>query len=114
MRWDAAQLVAHVVAREHPQKWAVTGLPDTRAALDTPLETVWATVQLALSGANEDTLGAPRGTRDADIKLPRRPTATGAIKSKLHAGRSVNTWVKRSIVMANRKRMLLALIPSNL
>ena len=58
---DTAQLSAQVVAREHPQEWAATGLPSSLAALDTPLETVWAAVQLALSGANYHTLASTLG-----------------------------------------------------
>jgi hypothetical protein len=53
---DLAKLPARVVAREHPRQWATSGLPDSLAALDTPLETVWAAVQLALSGADLHTL----------------------------------------------------------
>ena len=56
---DAAQLPARVVAREHPQKWAALRLPDSLAVLDTPLESVWAAVQLALSGAGRDSLSWP-------------------------------------------------------
>jgi hypothetical protein len=55
---DVAQLATRVVAREHPQKWAATGLPDSLATLDTPIETVWAAVQLALSGANQHTVAS--------------------------------------------------------
>jgi hypothetical protein len=55
---DAAQLPARVVAREYPQRWAAIGLPDSLADLDIPLQTVWAAVQLALSGANQDTLAS--------------------------------------------------------
>jgi hypothetical protein len=55
---DVAKLPAQVVAREHPQQWAISGLPESLAALDTPLETVWAAVQLALSGADLHTLAS--------------------------------------------------------
>jgi hypothetical protein len=55
---DLAKLPARVVAREHPRQWATSGLPDSLAALDTPLETVWAAVQLALSGADLHTLAS--------------------------------------------------------
>jgi hypothetical protein len=60
----AAKLPAHVVAREHPRQWADSGLPDSLAALDTPLETVWAAVQLALSGADLHTLVSTLGLSD--------------------------------------------------
>lgn len=63
--WDAlAKLPAQVVARDHPRQWADSGLPDSLAALDTPLETVWAAVQLALSGADLDTLASTLGLSD--------------------------------------------------
>jgi hypothetical protein len=55
---DVAKLPAQVVAREHPQQWAISGLPESLAALDIPLETVWAAVQLALSGADLHTLAS--------------------------------------------------------
>ena len=61
---DTAQLPAHVVAREHPRQWAHSGLPDSLAALDIPLETVWAAVQLALSGADQHTLASTLGLSD--------------------------------------------------
>lgn len=61
---DTAQLPAHVVAREHPRQWADSGLPDSLAALDIPLETVWAAVQLALSGADQHTLASTLGLSD--------------------------------------------------
>jgi len=57
---DVAKLPAHVVAREHTRQWANSGLPDSLATLDTPLETVWAAVQLALSGADLHTLSPAR------------------------------------------------------
>jgi hypothetical protein len=60
----AAQLPAYVVAREHPQQWAESGLPESLAALDTPLETLWAAVQLALSGADQHTLASTLGLSD--------------------------------------------------
>jgi hypothetical protein len=63
--WGAlAKLPAQVVARDHPRQWADSGLPDSLAALDTPLETVWAAVQLALSGADRDTLASTLGLSD--------------------------------------------------
>lgn len=65
---DAAQLPARVVAREHPHKWAALGLPDSLAVLDTPLETVWAAVQLALSGANQHTLASTLGLSEHDAR----------------------------------------------
>jgi hypothetical protein len=46
------------VARDYLRQWADSGLPGSLAALDTPLETVWAAVQLALSGANLHTLAS--------------------------------------------------------
>ncbi|HEX6404648.1 MAG TPA: hypothetical protein VF003_16050 [Pseudonocardiaceae bacterium] len=58
---DAAQLPAHEVARDHPHKWSATRLPDSLAALDVPLDTVWAAVQLALSGAHQHTLASTLG-----------------------------------------------------
>ena len=58
---DLAKLPAHAVAREHPRQWADSGLPDGLAALDTPLETVWAAVQLGLSGADLHTLASTLG-----------------------------------------------------
>ncbi|MGH3670397.1 MAG: hypothetical protein ACRDSH_07150 [Pseudonocardiaceae bacterium] len=58
---DTGQLPAHVVARMHPQEWADSGLPDSLGALDIPLETVWAAVQLALSGADQHTLASTLG-----------------------------------------------------
>ncbi|MFY9807881.1 MAG: hypothetical protein WCC65_02450 [Pseudonocardiaceae bacterium] len=61
---DLAKLPAHAVAREHPRQWADSGLPDSLAALDTPLETVWAAVQLALSGADLHTLASTLGLTD--------------------------------------------------
>jgi hypothetical protein len=61
---DLAKLPAQVVAREHPQQWADSGLPDSLTALDTPLETVWAAVQLALSGADLHTLASTLGLTD--------------------------------------------------
>jgi len=54
---DLAKLPAQVVARDYPRQWADSGL----AALDTPLETVWAAVQLALSGADLHTLASTLG-----------------------------------------------------
>jgi hypothetical protein len=65
---DAAQLPARVVAREHPHKWAAIGLPDSLAILDSPLETVWAAVQLALSGANQHTLSSTLGISEHDAR----------------------------------------------
>jgi hypothetical protein len=65
---DAARLPARVVAGEHPQKWAALGLPDSLAVLDTPLETVWAAVQLALSGATQHTLVSTLGLREHDAR----------------------------------------------
>ena len=65
---DAARLPARVVAREHPQKWATLGLPDSLAVLDTPVETVWAAVQLALSGANQHTLASTLGLSEHDAR----------------------------------------------
>lgn len=53
---DVARLPACVVARDHPHRWADSGLPDSLADLDTPVETVWAAVRLALSGADYTTL----------------------------------------------------------
>jgi hypothetical protein len=61
---DLAKLPAQVVAREHPRQWADSGLPDSLAALDTPLETVWAAVRLALSGADLHTLASTLGLTD--------------------------------------------------
>jgi hypothetical protein len=61
---DVAKHPAHVVARDHPRQWAESGLPDSLAALDTPLETVWAAVQLALSGADLSTLASTLGLSD--------------------------------------------------
>ena len=61
---DLAKLPAQVVARAHPRPWAASGLPDSLAALDTPLETVWAAVQLALSGADLHTLASTLGLTD--------------------------------------------------
>ncbi|MGH3781928.1 MAG: hypothetical protein ACRDRO_15230 [Pseudonocardiaceae bacterium] len=58
---DTAQLPAHAVAREHPRQWADSGLPDSLATLDIPLETVWAAVQLALYGADQHTLASTLG-----------------------------------------------------
>ena len=55
--WGALpQLPASAVARDHPQRWAATGVPDTLAELDLQMETLWAAIQLALSGADHDTL----------------------------------------------------------
>ena len=65
---DAAQLPAHVVARDYPHKWAATGLPDSLAVLDIPLQTVWAAVQLALSGANQHTLASTLGISEHDAR----------------------------------------------
>ena len=59
---------ARVVAREHPQKWAALGLPDSLAVLDTPLESVWAAVQLALSDANQHTLASTLGLSEHDAR----------------------------------------------
>ncbi|NMH99324.1 hypothetical protein [Pseudonocardia acidicola] len=65
-RWaDIAELPARTVAREHSGRWSDTGLPDTLADLDAPLETVWAAVQLALSGADQHTLAHTLGLTDA-------------------------------------------------
>ncbi|MGH3856497.1 MAG: hypothetical protein ACRDR6_24015 [Pseudonocardiaceae bacterium] len=61
---QTAQLPARVVARVHPRQWADSGLPDSLAALDIPLETVWAAVQLALSGADQHTLVSTLGLSD--------------------------------------------------
>ncbi|PZS28242.1 MAG: hypothetical protein DLM61_15230 [Pseudonocardiales bacterium] len=61
---DTAQLPVHVVAREHPRQWADSGLPDSLADLDAPLETVWAAVKLALSGADQHTLASTLGLSD--------------------------------------------------
>jgi hypothetical protein len=61
---DLAKLPAQVVAREHPRQWADSGLPDSLTALDTPLKTVWAAVQLALSGADVHTLASTLGLTD--------------------------------------------------
>jgi len=60
----AAKLPAHVVASDHPQQWVQSGLPDSLAALDIPLETVWAAVHLALSGADQHTLASTLGLSD--------------------------------------------------
>jgi hypothetical protein len=57
-----------VVAREHPQKWASTGLPNSLANLDIPLETVWAAVQLALSGANDNTVASTLGLTERNAR----------------------------------------------
>jgi len=65
---DAAQLSAHGVARDYPHKWAATGLPDSLAVLDIPLQTVWAAVQLALSGANQHTLASTLGISEHDAR----------------------------------------------
>jgi hypothetical protein len=56
---DAAQLSARLVAREHPQKWAATGLLDSLAALDIPVET-------ALSSASYHTIASTLGHQRAD------------------------------------------------
>lgn len=65
---DAARLPARVVAREHPQQWAALGLPDSLAVLDTPVETVWAAVQLALSGATQHTLASTLGLSEHNAR----------------------------------------------
>ncbi len=65
---DTAQLPTHVVAREYPQKWATTSLPDSLTVLDIPLQTVWAAVQLALSGANQHTLASTLGISEHDAR----------------------------------------------
>ncbi len=65
---DTAQLPTRVVAREYPQKWAATSLPDSLAVLDIPLQTVWAAVQLALSGANQHTLASTLGISEHDAR----------------------------------------------
>jgi hypothetical protein len=61
---DIARLPACTVARDHPRRWADIGLPDGLADLDTPLETVWAAVRLALSGADQPTLAHTLGLTD--------------------------------------------------
>ncbi|NMI02251.1 hypothetical protein [Pseudonocardia acidicola] len=64
-RWgDIARLPARTVARDHPRRWADTGLPDSLADLDTPLETVWAAARLALDGADQHTLAHTLGLAD--------------------------------------------------
>jgi hypothetical protein len=56
-QWGAiASLTAHTASREHPDLWAATGLPDCLSNLEVAVETVWAAVQLALSGADHITL----------------------------------------------------------
>ena len=40
------------------------GCPDSLAALDTPVETIWAAVQLALSGADLHALASTLGLTD--------------------------------------------------
>jgi hypothetical protein len=61
---DLAKLPAQAVARDYPRQWTDSGLPGSLAALDTPLETVWAAVQLALSGADLHTLASTLGLSD--------------------------------------------------
>ena len=63
---DTAQLPTHVVAREYPQKWAATSLPDGLAVPGHSLQTVWAVVQLALSGANQHALASTLGISEHD------------------------------------------------
>jgi hypothetical protein len=65
---DAAHLPARVVAGEYPHEWAATSLPDSLAVLDIPLQTVWAAVQLALSGANQHTLASTLGISEHDAR----------------------------------------------
>jgi hypothetical protein len=55
---------ARAVARDHPHRWAATGLPDSLAPLDISMQTTWAAVQLALSGADHDTLARTLGLTD--------------------------------------------------
>ena len=90
----AARLPARVVAREHPQKWAATGLPDALAVLDTPLETVWAAVQLALSGANQDTLAGTLGLSERDVRHVIVATTKELVVGVLDAEVSDNTSVR--------------------
>lgn len=64
-RWSAiAVLLAHDAAREHPDLWADTGIPKSLADLDVPVESLWAAVQLALSGADHDVLADTLGLTD--------------------------------------------------
>ena len=65
---DAAQVAARVVAREHPQKWAALGPPDSLAVLDIVIDSVWAAVQLALSDANQHTLASTLGLSEHDAR----------------------------------------------
>ncbi|MBO0876660.1 MAG: hypothetical protein J2P19_25060 [Pseudonocardia sp.] len=74
-RWSAiAVLLAHDAAREHPDLWADTGIPKSLADLDVPVESLWAAVQLALSGADHDvladTLGSPTRQRGGSSSSP--------------------------------------------
>ena len=64
-RWRAiAGLTAHTAARERPDLWAVTGIPDSLADLEVPVESLWAAVQLAMSGADHDVLADTLGLTD--------------------------------------------------
>ncbi len=65
-----AELPAHIVATQHPQQWADSGLPDNLADLQEPLELVWAAMQLAADGADQHTLVRTLGlTEDTALRL---------------------------------------------
>ena len=53
---ELAEQPARVVARDHSHMWAASRLPDSLADLDTPMQILWAAIQLAISGADHDTL----------------------------------------------------------